>query len=137
MRLVATFAGCEGMLNAIGGTIDFYLGLYKNDVHPNRSTTMEMLVECDYDGYARIPLTWEPAEGDPETSALGAWVPVEFTNVDGTTPNTIYGCFFTTSDGAAVWLAKRFDTPRLMDASHQSFECVPYATLKSKERGAI
>ncbi|MBV8928873.1 MAG: hypothetical protein JO152_07100 [Mycobacteriaceae bacterium] len=79
------------------------LRLYKNNYVVGESTTWSDLVEADYAGYARVPLTrsgWVQAF-DPMLNLVIGWpVPLDFTATAG--EQVVYGCVAACDDDDTI-----------------------------------
>ena len=77
------------------------MGLYTNNIVPDRGTVLSQLAEADFGGYARTAIAaWD----GPYIDALGnAWFisPLQIFTADGTTSNQIFGSFLA-RDNAGV-----------------------------------
>lgn len=107
--------------------------LYKTSISLSGTTVLADFTEADYDGYAAATVTtWNSpvinVDGKAEATAPGTF----FSPTGSTTPNTIYGYYFTDSTGGILLFAESFDTPQNMSGPTSGFTLVPDLTLSSE-----
>jgi hypothetical protein len=118
---------------AIGGTS---VGLYKNNVTPDHTTTFADLAECDFDGYVRKVVTGWTVSGtlDSERRAFAVAGQVIWSLTGApAVGNQVYGYFiFDTADGDVLWI-ERFDgAPIPMNANADFVAFRPVLSLRSE-----
>lgn len=86
------------------------VGLFANNITPNRTTPLGDLTQCSYTGYALQGLTFTapviPAVGGPKLVSNT----VTFRPTDALGSSTVtYGCFVTDTAGTTMYFNGRFD----------------------------
>lgn len=120
MPLVMTDAGMLKLVQREVGLetvdADWSVGLYVNNLTPDRSTTMAAFVSPSWPGYARIdldPAQWEPPNiVDDRAEIVYGTAPLSWTNTGST--QTVYGYYVRDNDDNGVIWAERFATPRTL-----------------------
>ena len=120
MRAVLTNAGAQLILSNFLASANFplYLGLYKNNLAPNKFTLQAVFVECDYTGYAHQSVTTGTLASNDQVDGSGSKIGVySFAAVLPATPNVIYGCFLAVArPGTLLIAAAKFPTPYNVDS---------------------
>jgi len=111
---VAALADLQTAWQAAGSTGPLTAHLYQNDYVPSPASVLADFTEADFDGYADVDLTllvgpYLNPQGQPEIQNAS----VTWAMTGTTTPNTIFGYYFTTLAGA-YHSGERFDSPRPM-----------------------
>ncbi len=109
------FAALKNILTAmigIGGEFETVtVHLYKNDYTPSIGTVIGDLIEADFDGYAASSaVTWGAVVQSSDGTPLVIGDTKTAVATGSTTPNTVYGYYYTDSGGNLKGAAK-FDEP--------------------------
>lgn len=103
------------------------LHLYANPVALGPNTAIGDFVEATFVGYAKIVAeTFTTPYLDVDNTALALGADQAFICTAGTTPNTIYGYYFTDSTDLLYRCAYQFATPVGISAAGQAVTVVPF-----------
>lgn len=95
------------------GTPDFSQArLYKNDIEPDANMTALTFEEADYTGYLAKDITMAAPTINDQGLIVSRSGVLNFPCAAGVATQTIYGVYFTTTDGN-VFAAQRFNAPQV------------------------
>jgi hypothetical protein len=111
----------------------FTLHLYKNSLVIDRDTILADLDEADFDGYSEEDIsTWGTIYIDPvDNAATSDADETIFLCASSSTPNIIYGAYFTDQIGDLWWIDE-FSAPQVMGDSGNTFGYSPQFKVESK-----
>jgi hypothetical protein len=103
-----------GLLQWMGRMVvgDFHYHLYTNNVVPDKSTTLGVLTEATWAGYAVITVTAAAFTLSGITGHIGSLLaaPISFTNTSGMS-QTAYGYYVTDTADSILFAVALFDSP--------------------------
>lgn len=115
----------DGAVAGLCNGIPTYLGLYRNDVTPDRATVLADLTEADWASYGRLAMGgWTPAT---VVAHLGLIVqnPQVFV-YDGTGGTMdIYGYFVVDNSGHLLWVQRDPSAPTTLSLSSPFYAVAP------------
>lgn len=109
------------------------LRVYQNDVFPAPGSLLTSFVECNFPGYAPIPLAglWSLPSLNMDGEAI-ILAPVQtFTRASGSPTNTIYGVYITALGGTQLLFAQRANVPKVMGTTGDTFSYLPSFMFRS------
>lgn len=127
--LVFALAAIRGNMLDEGNT----LRLMKNDVALGLGTTEGDLIECDFSGYAPLPLTqWGAAAADVSGNAAMQEVQHTWVQESSAVTNTVYGYYVTLdSTGELLFAEKGQAGGFMMDSAGKTYSVTPTFTLRN------
>jgi len=107
----ATKLSSLAALTATGGPLaGVKVHLFQNNIIPGPGTQLTDFVDATFDGYAaQAAGTWGAPYYGPDGNAHVTAPGLQFQPTGSTTPNTIYGAYYTNTAGSALVGAVKFD----------------------------
>lgn len=120
-------AGLTALLGTHGPFTTMTLRLYANPITLQRSTLLADLTEATFVGYAAAAgVTFSASYVDVDGSALALGADNVFICTSATTPNTIYGYYFTDAGNTNLLIAYSFANPVPISAVGNAVAIAPF-----------
>lgn len=104
--------------------LEWYFGLFQNDLTPDEDTELADVVEATFPGYANFLGTWAGVTFDGLGRAIDTAAPITWSCDGGGAPQSIYG-FFVFFAASQLMFIQRFAAPRSMTLAGDEITIVP------------
>lgn len=118
----------------VTGVTPWMLRLFVNDIEPDRDTVLADLVEASFGGYGAYTMVrsyWtDPVVTDHK--AKSTWKTTATTWTVTSSPETVYGMYYTDDDFNVIRGVYRFDSPYVLEVGGK-LGVIPEMTLASEQ----